>query len=94
MRLRNLRKRDATEFETCVEVDEVEFEVTVHYETQPPEPDVNVAGGTEINSVITQAGEDITDKLSEGQLESLAMDIDEYNVSAWEAAQEDYGRDY
>ena len=85
--------RGSQEYETYLEVEGVEFDVVVIYSVQAAEPDVNVDGGIEIEGVYNGA-EDVTGLCSEYQLECWANEINEYLVSSWEAAAEDYGRDY
>ena len=46
------KRKYAQGFLTSVEVDDVEYAVEVHYDSSGPEPDVNWAGGVEIESVI------------------------------------------
>ena len=81
--------KGSQEYETYITDGDIERDVTVIYSHQPAEPDVGVDAGTEIEGV--WIGElDITYTLTELQLEELANRIEEMNVSAWEAYQEDY----
>lgn len=84
--------KGSQEYETYLEVEGVELDVTVVYSAQPPEPDVNVAGGIEIEGVYLKDKDDmdITALCSDVELETFANDINDYLVSAWEAAAEDY----
>ena len=85
--------KGSQEYETYLEVEGVEFDVVVIYSVQGPEPDVGVDGGIEIGGV-WRGNEDVTGLCSDYQLECYANEINESLVSAWEAAAEDYGRDF
>lgn len=70
------KRKYAQGFLTSVEVDDVEYAVEVHYDSSGPEPDVNWAGGVEIESVIHRSSDlDLTDRLSEDQLDAIAQEI-------------------
>ena len=76
-------RKYAQGFLTSVEVDDVEYAVEVHYESSAPEPDVNWAGGVEIESVIHHTSDlDLTDRLSEDQLDAIAQEIVEHESDA------------
>ena len=77
-------KTGSQEHDTTVEIDDVEVEVVVVYSIQPPEPDVGIDGGIEIENVLRADTSSVMDKLSEDQLDSLAYEINDYNVSSWE----------
>ncbi len=77
------KRKYAHGFFTSVEIDDVEYAVEVHYDSSGPEPDVNWAGGVEIESVIHRSSDlDLTDKLSEAQLDAIAQEIVEHESDA------------
>ena len=85
--------RGSQEYETYMDIDGEDVAVSVTYYVQPPEPDVGVDGGIEIEGVY-RGSEDVTGLCGKYQLECWAIEINEGLVSAWEGAVEDYGRDY
>ncbi len=77
------KRKYAHGFFTSVEIDDVEYAVEVHYDSSGPEPDVNWAGGVEIESVIHRSSDlDLTDRLSEAQLDVIAQEIVEHESDA------------
>lgn len=82
--------RGSQEYHTQVELNEVEQDVMVIYSESAPEPDVGFDGGIEIEGVYFEDQGDVSGEMSEDQLDALALEIGEYNHSAWEAAAEDY----
>ncbi len=77
------KRKYAHGFFTSVEIDDVEYAVEVHYDSSGPEPDVNWAGGVEIESVIHRSSDlDLTDRLSEAQLDAIAQEIVEHESDA------------
>lgn len=83
-------RRGSQEYETKVELNGVEQDVLVIYSTQPPEPDVNIAGGLEIEGVYFEDEGCVMGDIDEDVLDALAIEIGDYNVSAWESAAEAY----
>ena len=70
--------------------EEYDADVRVVYSIQPPEPDVGIDGGIEIEGVYFEDEGCLMGDMTDYQLECLAEEINDYNVSSWEAAQEDY----
>lgn len=74
---------------TTIEIDDVELDpVKVYYESSPPEPDVNWAGGLEILSVIYQ-DEDVMPKMSEKEIDALHDRLSDQ--LSWNAQDDGYG---
>ena len=63
--------------DTYLELEGVENEVRVHYESSPDEPDVGYAGGVEINSVILR-GWDVLGLMNEAERDDLYQRVFEY----------------
>ncbi len=77
------KRKYAHGFFTSVEIDDVEYAVEVHYDSSGPEPDVNWAGGVEIETVIHRTSDlDLTDRLSSAQLDAIAQEIVEHESDA------------
>lgn len=92
MRMQPFPRRGPQWYRTDIEVDGVDYSVIVHYQNCPPEPDVGFEGGidiecVEITSKLANAenGNDLQGRLSEEQLNELAIEINEAEQSAWEA---------
>ena len=62
------------EFDAWVELEEGEVKVEVNYFVQPPEPDVGVDGGIEIESIM-HGKTDLMGKLSNDEIDSIANEI-------------------
>ena len=63
---------------TYVELGDVEIDdVKVYYDSSPPEPDVNWAGGLDIESVM-QGDVDIFGLLTANEVDNLEMRLTEY----------------
>ena len=84
MRPRTMRRKVDHSWDTWVEVDEVELDVTVHYDVSPPEPDVGFGGDIGIESVIHN-GDDITDKVQVDQENDLIERYTEYMNSYYDS---------
>ena len=69
--------------DTYLELEGVENEVRVHYESSPDEPDVNYFGGVEINSVILM-GWDVLWLMNEAERDALYQRVYEYENDRWD----------
>ena len=78
MMLRRRKKQEwSGEYDTYVEHDGTEFDVKVHWEASPAEPDVNWPGSFEVTSVWYEDEGDIIDDLSAAELADLTERMQE-----------------
>ena len=74
-------------FDTTIEIDGVEMDAAVFYHYQPAEPDVNVGAAVEIESVIFEDQGDVSDQMTDRQIEELA----EHILTSQVEDRDDYG---
>lgn len=74
-------------FDTTIEIDGCEMDVAVFYHYQPEEPDVNVGAAVEIESVIFEDQGDVSDQMTDRQIEELA----EHILTSQVEDRDDYG---
>ena len=68
----------AYQYDTYVEIDGEELEVTVEYEVSPAEPDVNFAGSLDLCAVL-HGKEDLIDKISSEETDRLVERVSEWH---------------
>lgn len=68
--------------DTYLELDGVENDVRVHYESSPDEPDVGYVGGVEIISVMLK-GWDVLGLMNEAERDDLYQRVFEYENDRW-----------
>ena len=76
-----MRKRinyGSQEFDTYVWIGGEEFDVCVHYDTSPAEPDVNWAGGLDITAVYLEDQGCVMDDMTDEEFEQLEMRVNEH----------------
>ena len=81
------KRYGSDEWETELEIGDIEHSVVVHFETSAPEPSVNWPGNLDITDVVmANSGRSVFGELTAEMFEQLWMSLEKYESDRYEDA--------
>lgn len=79
------KRYGSDEWETELEIGDIEYSVVVHFETSEPEPSVNWPGNLDITDVVlAETGKSIFGEINSEMFEQLWLSLERYESERYE----------